>query len=253
MGIRFYCPNGHKLNVKEFQAGLKGICPYCGTKIQIPTESTRSSSKEGAAVPDKAGRGPPFQGESAPVADEMPAATADFQSLPIVASGEPFDQAPLATPTTEPISLAQTAAAQSPLAQPAADAAEPADPLTEAGDVVWYVRPPSGGQFGPAGADAMRSWIDEGRVSADCLVWREGWRDWREASQVFPTLGAGGAEPPLMGISAGATSTVPVPVRDGPAYPRRKSSSSQAVIIILLVFAVVILSGVFVYVLSRDL
>ena len=26
MGIRFYCPNGHKLNVKEFQAGRRGIC-----------------------------------------------------------------------------------------------------------------------------------------------------------------------------------------------------------------------------------
>ena len=38
MGIRFYCPNGHKLNVKEFQAGQKGICPVCGAKMQIPLE-----------------------------------------------------------------------------------------------------------------------------------------------------------------------------------------------------------------------
>ena len=45
MGIRFYCPNGHKLNVKEFQAGRKGICPFCGAKIQIPTESARPSSR----------------------------------------------------------------------------------------------------------------------------------------------------------------------------------------------------------------
>ena len=45
MGIRFYCPNGHKLNVKEFQAGQKGICPFCGVKILIPNESTRPKSK----------------------------------------------------------------------------------------------------------------------------------------------------------------------------------------------------------------
>ena len=45
MGIRFFCPNGHKLNVKEFQAGRRGICPFCGARIQIPTQSTRPSSK----------------------------------------------------------------------------------------------------------------------------------------------------------------------------------------------------------------
>ena len=46
MGIRFYCPNGHKLNVKTFQAGQKGICPVCGVKMQIPLESTRPSSRQ---------------------------------------------------------------------------------------------------------------------------------------------------------------------------------------------------------------
>ena len=45
MGIRFFCPNGHKLNVKEFQAGRRGICPFCGARIQIPTQSTRPASK----------------------------------------------------------------------------------------------------------------------------------------------------------------------------------------------------------------
>src|ERR1700709_726477 len=36
MGIRVYCPNGHKLNVKAFLAGKKGICPHCGSKFEIP-------------------------------------------------------------------------------------------------------------------------------------------------------------------------------------------------------------------------
>ena len=40
MGIRFLCPNGHKLNVKQFQAGQRGICPFCGVKIVVPAEST---------------------------------------------------------------------------------------------------------------------------------------------------------------------------------------------------------------------
>lgn len=36
----------------------------------------------------------------------------------------------------------------------------------------------------------MRRWIQEGRVSADSLVWREGWSDWLTAGPVFPTLNA---------------------------------------------------------------
>ena len=39
MGIRFYCPNGHKLNVKDFLAGKRGICPECSARFQIPQES----------------------------------------------------------------------------------------------------------------------------------------------------------------------------------------------------------------------
>ena len=46
MGIRFYCPNGHKLNVKSFLAGKRGICPHCGSKVDIPLESTRDSGKQ---------------------------------------------------------------------------------------------------------------------------------------------------------------------------------------------------------------
>jgi hypothetical protein len=37
MGIRFNCPNGHKLNVKEFLAGKRGVCPQCGAKFIIPS------------------------------------------------------------------------------------------------------------------------------------------------------------------------------------------------------------------------
>src|SRR6476646_1048166 len=39
MGIKFHCPNGHKLNVKAFLAGKKGVCPDCGVKVRIPERS----------------------------------------------------------------------------------------------------------------------------------------------------------------------------------------------------------------------
>ena len=36
MGIRFLCPNGHKLNVKADLAGKRASCPECGAKLVIP-------------------------------------------------------------------------------------------------------------------------------------------------------------------------------------------------------------------------
>ena len=66
--------------------------------------------------------------------------------------------------------------------------AVPGDPITEAPDAVWYVRPPAGGQFGPARGDVLRQWLQEGRVSADSMVWREGWTDWKTAGPIFPEL-----------------------------------------------------------------
>lgn len=40
MGIRFLCPScRHKLNVKPFLAGKRGVCPNCGAGLDIPLES----------------------------------------------------------------------------------------------------------------------------------------------------------------------------------------------------------------------
>src|SRR5215471_17258656 len=43
MGIRFYCPNGHKLNVKLELAGKRAICPDCGAKLVVPAAATMTS------------------------------------------------------------------------------------------------------------------------------------------------------------------------------------------------------------------
>ena len=48
MGIRFYCPNGHKLNVKSELAGKVGICPKCQARMTIPTASVREPSRKSA-------------------------------------------------------------------------------------------------------------------------------------------------------------------------------------------------------------
>jgi hypothetical protein len=100
--------------------------------------------------------------------------------------------------------------------------------------------------------EIMRTWISEGRVGPDALVWREGWRDWRGASEVFPRLVAGTSP-------RGADLFVPdTPVRlpgRGSAHlsvgRRRSSRSNQVFLIVMLLAAVVALFGVFLYVITR--
>lgn len=57
-------------------------------------------------------------------------------------------------------------------------------------DATWYVRPPSGGQYGPASSEVLKQWVAEGRVAATALLWRDGWPQWRDAENVLPELAA---------------------------------------------------------------
>ena len=288
MGIRFYCPHGHKLNVKEFQAGRKGICPYCGARIQIPTESTRRPSRKkkrgakrregmtagapGYPLGGGAGGGPPgfTSGPGAAGLPDSEPAAADAVESPGAELPHqwPTVDDPFGLPSTSPVAQPSpevglqnplpAPAGVAPVALPVSAPAEPArpassavaDPLAEAGDAVWYVRPASGGQFGPASGEVMRSWLGQGRVGTDSLVWREGWPDWRQASKVFPQLGAGQPDPPLGEISAGEAPTGrAAATRSRRASLRRESKRTQTLVLILLIFALMILSGVLVWVL----
>ena len=82
MGIRFFCPNGHKLNVKEFQAGRRGICPFCGARIQIPTQSTRPASKS-------AGRQGAAHATTQTLEHDDPESAQASDSSPDILPGEP--------------------------------------------------------------------------------------------------------------------------------------------------------------------
>lgn len=64
MGIRFTCPNGHKLHVKEFLAGKRGICPSCGAKFVIP--HAQPAAAKTASVPRPTSVSPPQSREAEP-------------------------------------------------------------------------------------------------------------------------------------------------------------------------------------------
>jgi hypothetical protein len=107
--------------------------------------------------------------------------------------------------------------------------------------MVWYVRPPSGGQFGPARGDIMRKWIDEGRVSADSLVWREGWAEWQTAAEVLPTLATGPAVPaaPLGAPSTNGHSASGNASFSANQYRSRRRKSNQLAVISVIMLVLV--------------
>jgi hypothetical protein len=220
MGIRFYCPNGHKVNVKDFQAGQKGLCPVCGTAMQIPQESTRPSSRE---AKNRSQRGQTGAVTGAVIA---PAPVAP----PVATSGQPLGSAAAATSSAK------------------AAAGGAADPLVAAGDVVWYVRPSAGGQFGPAAADVMRTWLGEERIAPDTLVWREGWPDWREAGQVFPRLSPRQAIPGLVNVVPPAVAPLPI----HPLKRHKRTRNTQAIAIGVLVTIVIVLFAILLAVLMNQ-
>jgi len=140
MGIRFSCPNGHKLHVKAFLAGKRGICPHCGAQFRVPAAETPASesSSEVLSVAEVA---PPRTPPVLPAAPPVPQASVEPAPLPVF----------------------------------------PSDPGS-----IWYVRPAQGGQYGPAYASVMRTWVTEGRVPPDAWVWCQGWAEWQKASAVIP-------------------------------------------------------------------
>ncbi|MGW8256695.1 MAG: DUF4339 domain-containing protein [Thermoguttaceae bacterium] len=227
MGIRFYCPNGHKLNVKEFQAGRKGICPFCGVKFLIPTQSTRKSSKE----------------ERAALKDLAAASTDVFDPKQTMDFG-----AAVPLPTTDSPGVAQsldrstTANNYVPLPPTPPSYASRADPIAAAGDVVWYIRPSAGGQYGPATNDVVLRWLAEGRIASDTLVWHEGWHEWQPASTVFPQLAGSNVAADFYPAAADLHS----PSLPG-VMPSRKNRDSSTFRIRSLIIIIILLIVLFIF------
>lgn len=153
MGIRFLCPNGHKLNVKAFLAGERGLCPQCDAKFLVPRESGGQveaiSESEIPAVPD--------------------------------AGSTAATVAPAFAEATSPLAV-------EPPPPPAPGAAAPTASPPEAPSEVWYVRTADGQQYGPSSTEVMQTWVAEGRVTVDCWVWKTGWPDWKQGGQAITFL-----------------------------------------------------------------
>ena len=210
------------MNVKEFQAGQKGICPACGAKMQIPLESTRPSSRQ----------------------EQSPSPTSSLQNATI-AQQPPAPVAP--TPRKNSDSSAAIVFAASPESPGAAPTLPESDPL--AANVAWYVQPSGGGQFGPATTEVFRQWLAEGRLSADSLVWREGWSAWKEAGEVFAQLSSGQTNFGIETIEPEPVVTFVHAQTTKPHVPPRKT---QLIIYGALALTVLILTAIFLVIWMRQ-
>lgn len=149
MGIRFYCPSGHKLNVKEHLAGKVGFCPECGTRLTIPLVSNRKSSRDVILESQ----------EDAPIPLEWTGA-----EVPMAVTSSDADLAPAQVGSAK---IHGVLADQS---------------------VTWYIQIPGESQYGPITGQVLQSWLHEQRIGPYTLLWREGWTGWLEAKEVFPEL-----------------------------------------------------------------
>jgi hypothetical protein len=177
VGIRFQCHHcDFELHVKDFQAGRRGRCPECQGRFRVPQQSANYSLA--------------LDGETNPhaLATAVVAKTASHASSPVAAveslrqlDGVENAETPVVSQTSDTPSNLASPAPQGTMLSPMVPRA-----IADAAAGIWYVRPTSGGQFGPAESPTFVQWLQEGRISRDALVWRDGWPEWLSGAQAFP-------------------------------------------------------------------
>jgi hypothetical protein len=118
------------------------------------------------------------------------------------------------------------------------------DPISTAPHARWFVRPPSGGQFGPAPGSLLREWMIEGRVTPETYVWREGWPEWQRAGEVFGDFRVQTSDVPQLPEVAAASKALST----SQLYRQRKSTKATIVVVSLLGLACALLFAALVYV-----
>lgn len=213
MGIRFHCPNGHRLNVKAALAGRRGVCPHCGVKFPIPQASTIVSRKDKKAREKTRG------------------------SIPQPVATHELDQKAQAVRVQQQAFLGGTAAV------PSQGRPSPLEVLLQdcTENTAWYVRHPHGGQYGPADSATLRHWFIEGRIPPDALLWRSDWADWKRFADLDPIPSPAPAA--ITGLIQERTPGTVLPIA-----LRKRQQKTWTAIILLSVASLVMLIGLIVVV-----
>jgi hypothetical protein len=183
MAIRFQCETCNRpINVKREMAGHRGICPHCNREVPIPHESRMTDDAWRSARVSWFSDHPSASSSNSRLSGIGGAVTAGSAATSVQVNSQ--SAAKFLSQNFGPV-----ATDSNPIPKPLVGPADmPQDPFAESPDAMWYVRPSSGGQFGPASANLFRQWMGEGRVSGDSWIWRQGWEDWQPAFRLFPNL-----------------------------------------------------------------
>ena len=143
-------------------------CKECGSVLRVPDEHAGKKARcpSCSSVLDIPSGG---SGEAVSPADQV--TTAGGSST--------------ATPGTHPVSL------DAPGANPDAFKGFSQDQGSER----WSMKTPDGKTYGPVDFSELKQWLNEGRVSVQCQLQREGEMTWQNAGIVFPELNTQPAAP----------------------------------------------------------
>ncbi|MCC9657883.1 DUF4339 domain-containing protein [Rhodopirellula sp. JC737] len=195
MGVRFACHAcGKRLNIKAELAGRRGVCPECSVRFRIPTVDQEFSNpieedSSGAhAVNSEFGQTSLSDANHEPH-HESDDQTVRAQSHVASAGGPATIERPRVKTSRASANASTNAGAETAHESPQEQTVE-----SVLGDstAIWYVRPPSGGQYGPADGPTMQQWITEGRIADAAMLWRDGWPDWKPAGEILRSIGMRG-------------------------------------------------------------
>ena len=185
MGIVCQCPNGHRVKVKDHQAGKRGLCPTCGATFSIP--AVAGVEADGSHRPE----GVPGLSQL-PLARFVPLEPAVVATLP---RAMPFGAARAAAAAAaaaaheslEPYAETMPLGADPLAAGPADAAPSPFHPaIADRPDLSWRIAYPGGEPSEPVDAVTMQDWLAGGQAEGTELVWRADWAEWLPVRGVFP-------------------------------------------------------------------
>lgn len=171
MGIHFVCHHcSYALHVKDFQAGKRGKCPSCNGTFRIPIgDASYSSAIEDALDSSAVSKvKQAFQEINSVKASNLASDSSGSIAIALEPNSKKGDKS---SPPPDKVNADDLPAA-----------------LQAASDAKWFVRPPSGGQFGPAPAGLLISWVAESRVTPDSLLCQQGSNQWQMANELLPEL-----------------------------------------------------------------
>ena len=267
MGIHFACHHcNHSLHVKDFQGGKRGRCPECKAPFRIPLkDASHSIALDESPVNPDAMLTFSTSSRTAKTSKKSSSAISIETDVPTKNSTEKSARRKKAMAASQKQSNVDPQTV-TPIDKnvPALSEKEMPAALSASLDAKWFVRPPSGGQFGPASPQLLMEWIAERRVTSDSFLWCEGMPQWQAATDLIPELVSPDMRKPPASLEASMagseqTTTNVVEalslesagtVASGLVKKKREQKRRQQLTAVILLGAVsLILFGVLIYVL----